>query len=362
MIRLACVIGLAALVLAGCASQSDGATSSSGGKPAKPVVASAQVPQAWVHYTDTAEGAFSMDVPAGWQVQGGMWRFGYFDVRWMMTVRSLDGAMLVRVDDVSVPPYVLPGPYTGTQGQTYSKPQQFQMVVSDYRTGEEYAKLYGPHRFKSVCTTMAVQSGKSWSPALPALFAASPAAQHVTSGSITYGCLTSAGPRLAIVYARTTQYPAGSSPGFWVVDPLISILTTPKDANVAYAVAQRMLNSWQKNPKWAAYQNQLTQVGLNQIMSNFQSFMSQMQAYDQARRQAMDSQVAGFESRMNAQSAQVNSFCETLTGIQNVTDPESGAQFQVWMGPKSNYYSNGSTTINSDISPGLGFHQVSTGP
>jgi hypothetical protein len=43
-----------------------------------------------VRYTDSAEGAFSMDVPVGWQVQGGMYRFGYFDVRWMMAARSLD--------------------------------------------------------------------------------------------------------------------------------------------------------------------------------------------------------------------------------------------------------------------------------
>jgi hypothetical protein len=44
----------------------------------------------WVRYTDSAEGAFSMDVPVGWQVQGGMYHFGYFDVRWMMAARSLD--------------------------------------------------------------------------------------------------------------------------------------------------------------------------------------------------------------------------------------------------------------------------------
>jgi hypothetical protein len=41
----------------------------------------------WVRLTDSAEGAFSMDVPLGWQLLGGMYRFGYFEVRWMMDVR-----------------------------------------------------------------------------------------------------------------------------------------------------------------------------------------------------------------------------------------------------------------------------------
>jgi hypothetical protein len=30
----------------------------------------------------------------------------------------------------------------------------------------------------------------------------------------------------------------------------------------------------------------------------------------------------------------------------------------MFFGPKSNYYSNGATTINSNISPGPGFHQL----
>jgi hypothetical protein len=29
-----------------------------------------------VRYTDNAEGAFSMEVPVGWQVESGMYRFG----------------------------------------------------------------------------------------------------------------------------------------------------------------------------------------------------------------------------------------------------------------------------------------------
>jgi hypothetical protein len=39
--------------------------------------------------------------------------------------------------------------------------------------------------------------------------------------------------------------------------------------------------------------------------------------------------------------------------------PATGTQFQIFSGPKANYYINSSgVTINSNLSPGAGFHQV----
>jgi hypothetical protein len=277
-----------------------------------------------------------------------------------MTVRSLDGAMIVRLDDVSVPPYALPGPDTGSQGQIYSKPQQFQFMVSNYRSGDTYARLYATHRFKGVCKVLSTKPGSGWRPKLPPNFALQ-GEQQTSQGSVSYNCQTAAGVRTANVYARTTQYPSSYGTGFWVVDPLISVLTTPSDAPIAYGVAQRMLDTWQKNPKWAVYQNHLTQVGLTQIMTQYHEFLNQMQAYDQQRRAAMDSQVAGFESRMASQAQQVTDFGETLTGIQDATDPLTGEKLQVWTGPQSNYYRNGQgVVINSAVAPGPGFYQIST--
>src|SRR5215469_5540330 len=116
----------------------------------------------WVRYNDSAEGAFNMDVPLGWQVQGGMYRFGYFDVRWMMGVRSLDGKVIIRIADVNIPPYMLPGPYTGREGQPYTKPQQFQMVVARYQEPQPYAELYAKHRFSEICKTIPAAAG--WKP------------------------------------------------------------------------------------------------------------------------------------------------------------------------------------------------------
>lgn len=102
----------------------------------------------------------------------------------------------------------------------------------------------------------------------------------------------------------------------------------------------------------------MTQVGLAQIRANFGQFMQQMQAYDRARTAAMNQQVAGFEGRQNAQARQVSGWGETLTGLETVRDPQSN-QFQVFSGPKANYYMNANgVKINSNISPGPDFHQL----
>ncbi len=355
-IRISCFALFLALILGGCGAQNAppearAHTSAS--------AAQQRFPANWVRYTDPAEGAFSIDVPVGWQIQGGLYRYGYFDARWMMNVRSLDGAMIVRLSDASVPPYALPGPGTGQDRQPYARPKQFQMIVAGYRSAASYATLYARHRFQSVCKHLTSED-HAWQPTLPAAFKPDQNAQKVTYGGAAYRCVTSAGPRVALVYAVTVVYPSSYGSGLWVVNPLVSILTTPSDEPTATSVAQRMLNTWEKNPQWVAYQNKLTQVGLQAVMSNFQNFVQQMQAFDQARRSAMNAQVAGFESRMGAQAAQVSSFGDTLTGLQNATDPMTGDSFQVWTGPKSGYFKDASgNVINSNISPGAGFHQIS---
>jgi len=79
-----------------------------------------------------------------------------------------------------------------------------------------------------------------------------------------------------------------------------------------------------------------------------------MAIYHQQRTQAMNQQVTGFEKRMQQQANQVTSFGNILIGVTNLQDPITGATFQDFTGPKSNY---------SNPSPGPGFNQmINKGP
>jgi hypothetical protein len=295
-----------------------------------------------------------MDVPVGWQVDGGMYRFGYFDVRWMMDVRSLDGKVIIRIDDPNVPPYVLPGPHSGPAGHEANRPGMYQMVVENYRDAKEYAETYARRRFSTACSSMTPRAS-DWTPAIPQAWTTEGAGK-VTQAALAFDCSTSDGPRIVNVFARSSIV---GNQGLWIVDPIISIIATPDNLGLAQHMTQRMMDSWQESPQWKQHQEQMTQEGLDQIRAQFGQFMKQMQAYHQQRAAAMNQQVSSFEARQQAQAAQVSSWGNTLTGLTNLYDPTTGTQFQVFSGPKSNYYINGNgVKINSNIDPGNGFHQV----
>jgi hypothetical protein len=314
----------------------------------------------WVNYTDNAEGAFSMDVPIGWQVEGGMYRFGYFDVRWMMDVRSLDGKVIIRINDPNIPPYVLPGPHSGPAGHVAYRPGMWQMVVDNYQEARPYAESYTRRRFASVCNSL-TPAQSDWKPTMPPQWKEQDNPVRITDASLAFNCETSDGPRIANAYAVTAVH---GRDGLWMVDLMITVLATPDRMAQARSMTQRMINSWQENPQWKTHQEQMTQEGLGNMQADFQRFMQQMAVYHQQRTQAMNQQVAGFEKRMQQQADQVTSFGNILTGVTNLQDPVTGATFQDFTGPKSNYYINGQgVRVNSNLSPGAGFTQmINKGP
>lgn len=308
----------------------------------------------WVSYNDSAEGAFTMDVPLGWQIQGGMYRFGYFDARWRMGVRSLDGKVVILINDVDVPPYALPSPYLPPEGQPYQKPQQFQMVVERFQRGQDYAATYAKHRFGSACKTL-IPTTSAWTPTLPASWSAESA--QSSDASLSYNCTTTDGPRIATVFTRNALI-QGQGYAFWIATP-ISVLCAPGRCKQAYAITQHMIDSWQKNPQWVEYQNRLTQIGLQHIREGFQQFMQQMQQFHEQFTRSLNQQVSGYYAHQHAEQQQFSSWDDIINNQTNVTDPATGAHFQVFSGPHHNYYRNGlGVTINSDISPGPDYTQM----
>jgi hypothetical protein len=283
-----------------------------------------------------------------------MYRFGYLDVRWMMDIRSLDGKVIIRINDPNVPPYVLPGPHSGPAGHPAIRPHLFQMVVDNYQEAKPYAESYAKRRFQSVCTSMTPRDAE-WTPTMPTAWQY-PSGMRFTQASVSFDCQTSNGPRIAIVYARTAII---GNDGLWLVDPVMSILATPDRLPQAEDMTQSMINSWEETPQWKVHQEELTRMALDSMVRDFQNFMQQMAQYHQQRTAAMNQQVSQFEARQQAQANQVTSFGNILTGVTNLYDPQTGTQFQVFSGPKSNYYMNGmGVKINSNVNPGNGFYQV----
>jgi hypothetical protein len=323
-----------------------------------PATATAKVE--WVRFQDPLEQAFTMDVPQGWSVKGGLFRLGYSDYRAMVDLKSADGKTDIRVGDVAIPSYSLPSQYHQREGEPYDLGAQAQMTVARYRSGQAFADLYAKSRFKSVCQSFTPKQSEGAAPVEDKSEQFSSGAAGSSAGEATYQCESGAGSRTAYVYARTTHYQ-----GLWQVTMLASFIAPAEQAGVARNILLHCTQTLLIHPEWIQYQKQMDDQGLLYQRQRQQARMralSQKVAQFESRMQSMQNQVNAFERGQADQANQVAGFTNALIGITPTTDP-LGNERDVWTGPKSSYWTDGKgQTVNSDTAPGPGWQQLTPKP
>lgn len=311
----------------------------------------------WVKYEDPLEHAFTVEVPAGWTVRGGMYRLGYSDHRSMVDATSPDGSVNIRFGDVALPTYFLPTPYH-KEGEVADLGAQAQGTYARYRTGAEFVVLYAGSRFKSQCQTHTQRPNDQPLPAMPTMpDARNGGPMQATQGQATYACAAAGhGSRTAFAYALTALYP-----NLWQARVILSVLAPSKQMAQVRSIVEHLTGTMQLSPEWVARQNQMDQDALvyqEQRQQQRRRMLSQQVAQFEVRMQGMQSQVAAFEAGQARQAAQVASVGNTLTGVTPTTDP-LGNPHTVFTGPKSGYWINGrGETMNSDASPGAGWQRL----
>jgi hypothetical protein len=97
-------------------------------------------------WSDPKENAFSVDIPSGWEVSGGLFRFASVDTRPSLLVLSPDKEIYISGGDSGVPPFVVPSrllEMTGfREGRWYSPGYGVNMLVKRYLDGRNFAKEY----------------------------------------------------------------------------------------------------------------------------------------------------------------------------------------------------------------------------
>jgi hypothetical protein len=299
----------------------------------------------WVQFQDPAEHAFTMQVPQGWRVAGGAYRFGPLDPRAMVEMTSPDGKMRLRFGDAAVPPYAVPDQSMRMnglrEGSRYSPRGVAQEIVADYRPGWVFADLYGQARFAAYCHTLELKQMQQ----LPPVHELS-GQERVTAGEAIYRCDSSlgAGTMTAYVFAET-QLTRMQTSAIWQVTWLYSVLAPEERAATALKVIVHAMSTFQIDPRWAAYQLRLNGQAGDSAYRAFQQTVAQQQAHFQH-------QEAQFLQ-------QVDSMSRALRGVTLTSDPVDHQQREVWTGPNSNYFINPTgTVVNATSSPGSEFHQL----
>jgi hypothetical protein len=315
----------------------------------------------WTRFTDPREKAFTVDVPAGWTIRGGLFRMGFSDTRAMVDMQSPDGRIDVRLGDVAVPTYALPSPNHEREGEPYDLGAQAQMVVARYRTGPEFVVLYSHARFHDLCRNPRGEPNAAQI-SLPDIVAGDRPDQ-TSSGQITYRCDaaaakgSAAGSAIAYAWVRASLYKS-----LWGVSPLGSFFATADQADLARAVLLHSTKAFTINPEWIEYQKRMDAQGLEYQRARQQQRMvalgQQVQQFE-AQMQAMRAQVSSFERHQAAQAAQVEGFTNVLNGITPTIDPMTGQARQVWTGPAGHYWTNGvGDVVNSNSQPSASYHEI----
>ena len=314
----------------------------------------------WSQFQDPLEHAFGLDVPQGWTVRGGLFRFGYSDERPMVDLQSPDGTIEIRLGDIAIPSYTIPNPYHAHEGEVYDLGAQARLIVARYRTGPEFAVLYSHARFGSECPNPqpdAADTGFT----VPDYLPQEQNTAQSSVGQIAYRCETPGGMRVAFASTKTALYQ-----GIWQVPTIVSFVAPSEKAAMARTVALHCAKSLQISPAWLEYQKRMDAEGLQYQRLRQQGRVRDLQAQVQqfeARMQAMQNQVNAFEQHQAAQAAQVESFTNVLNGITPTTDPLTGTQRNVWTGPNANYWVNGlGQVVNSNSAPAAGWRQLQTNP
>lgn len=312
----------------------------------------------WVRFEDPLEHAFSLLVPQGWTVQGGLFRLGFADHRMMVSVKSPDGKFDLRIGDVSIPSYTLPNLYHRREGENYDLGAQAQLIVARYRTGPQYAVLYSKARFGSVCKDPQ-QGPSNVDFTMPDYLELGSAQGQASAGQIAWLCETSAGPRVALAFTRTLE-----SGQIWQVPTMVSVLAPPDQVELARSIALHCVQSFQVNPEWRTYQQNMDAEGMQYQQMRQQQRRTQINAQVQqfeAQMHAMQNQVNAFERHQAMQANQVEGFTNALVGLTPTTDPLTGENRLVWTGTKDNYWANGlGQVVNSTNAPSSAYHQLQT--
>ena len=232
----------------------------------------------WTKFVDPAEGAFSLDVPAGWRVTGGLRRVSAVESRSGVDIASSDGMIQIFYGDVGIPTYTLPSPLITEAGidigGTYSPGADRQFVVMPYRNGQTFADRWGAERMARGCggvEHIGAQGRPDVGRGIDQAFAAHGIQTWIDAGEANFVCSLQSMPAVGYVFAATemarTQIGA-----LWGVKSLVGFVAARTRAAEAYALMERIVASFRIDPGWAARQHQTpaqtSAVTANQVVSN----------------------------------------------------------------------------------------------
>lgn len=277
-------------------------------------------------WTDPQEKSFTMSVPHGFKVDGGLFRVSPVDLRLHVRMSSDDGAIHLGFGDKDVPKYS--SQQNGVEGSIYNPGYGNTLTVKRFVSGGNYAAQYATNNALALGCPGAVATGTELDELTQQLQAAStqasaPFRKRVSAGEATLTCSKDGRDHVGYIFAKLelTLDNMGGDTGTWYAD-LIGF-SAPKDrADYARSIATVAYQSIRVDPTWQQAQGTVT-MNTAQIVSTTSNQIANMLNQQYVKTQGTMDRI--FRNWSNA----------TL-GQTDVVDSATGETYKIASG--KNYY------------------------
>jgi len=270
-------------------------------------------------WVEPRENAFSLEVPEGWRVNGGLQRTTW-NLRVAMSVTSPDGAVEVFIGDPQAPRmFILPTQMIlslGNREGVYSGPDG--TMILRYQQARDYGAAFVRNHFRGEPT------GASERPDLLELVSRNPLSRMQPSmASAADVAFRTGDGRVGFVGVATWGTITQGVGGNWWADHVQGVIAPQQRMSEAAAVLAHMIASSRWNPRWAAGERQF-QATLNQQYQEYQQYSLQLQQRT-------------IEARWESDAAHQRGMRDILGGTVRLRDPVSGESFETAAGDRYFY-------------------------
>ncbi len=300
------------------------------------------ISQDFTKFTDPSENSFTVDVPSGWKVDGGLTRYGALDVRPWVKAVSPDNLVTAFIGDGKISPCTMP---TGTLsalgfrvGSNYNG-----TLIQPYMPARQFAETYAKMNLKPFLSNIQVVEEHNH-PDVAAAVNGTVGATRSEAASIKLTGMYGDIPAVAY-YLAVTKATVASGTGMWWVTKVAGSVGPAQRDDECLGVILHMLQSFEVNPAWASNSLRNTTAvsqHYRQVSQQVSQSISNRYWSQQAHNDRMNQ---SYWNRQASQDRAANNFSNYIRGVENVQDPSTGAQYQVQYGPQYHYIDSGSNYI-----------------
>jgi len=329
-------------------------------------------PISWATFNDPQEGAFTLEVPAGWAIRGGSQRMSASEIRTGIDITAPDGTIEIFFGDHSIPFFTAPNPMLQVAGlsigSVYNMGYGQSAVVMPYMTGEGFAAHWGKDRINKTCQNVLLighQSRPSESQELTEAYLAAGIRTSVQSGEAEFTCRLSNGtPAKAYVFSATELIQAPNS-AMWNAKVFTGYIADQKKTAEANQLLQHIVKSFTINPTWASRQQQLNDQTTALVVRSSQIASEAIAKRGRTIAETSDIIVKGGQARSEARDRATTNYDEyAVRGTSSYEDPTTGDRKTLDNRYDHHYTNSQGETISADspTSPGIDWREMNKVP